>query len=387
MAMRAHLIVHRVVAISVAIILAGALVGMASGVATASVCVSWAGSQPPNPSSSANGLGAVAAVTPCDVWAVGLQLGTANQTLTEHWNGVAWTVAPSANPGGPSNSNTLSGVAVRSPADGWAVGDFSNGSGIQTLIETLSGGSWKRVPSVSPAGPTKFNVLQAVAIVSASNAWAVGLYDIGAGFRTLIEHWNGHAWQQSSSPNKSAIGDGLAAVAASSARDVWAVGSYNNPRGIQQTLIERWNGITWKLVPSPDPGGSANSNEFTAVAASSASNAWAVGTYNSHGVPHPLIAHWNGKAWRQVGPSTDGSLSGVTIVSAKDAWAVGSSARPSGRTLIAHWNGKTWAKALSPDLGSFNEFNAVAASSAGDIWAVGAYSTGGPDLTLAMHCC
>jgi hypothetical protein len=66
---------------------------------------------------------------------------------------------------------------------------------------------------------------------------------------------------------------------------------------------------------------------------------------------------------------------------------IGRDGEHAGRTLIAHWNGKTWAKASSPDLGSFNEFNAVAASSADDVWAVGAYSTGGPDLTLAMHCC
>ena len=387
-----HTLAGRAARISTVLMAAGALIGVGPGVATASTCVSWAGSQPPNPSSSDNGLGAVSVVTPCDAWAVGLQLDTnqppAEQTLTEHWNGVAWTVAPSANPGGSSNSNALSGVAVRSATDGWAVGEFSDaGNGVRTLIETLNGGGWKHVPSVDPAGPTGFNALQGVTIVSASNAWAVGLFDKGAGFRTLIEHWNGVSWHQFSSPNRGAIGSGLAAVAASSAKDVWAVGSYNDPRRIQQTLIEHWNGTTWKLVPSPDPGGSANINEFTAVAASSASNAWAVGWYNSHGVSHPLIAHWNGKAWRQAGPSMDGSLSGVTIVSATDAWAVGTSARPNGNTLIVHWNGASWAKAPSPDLGSFNEFNAVAGSSAGDVWAVGAYTTGGPGLTLAMHCC
>jgi hypothetical protein len=44
----------------------------------------------------------------------------------------------------------------------------------------------------------------------------------------------------------------------------------------QQTLIERWNGSSWQKVASPSPGSLANS--LSGVAATSASNAWAVGT-------------------------------------------------------------------------------------------------------------
>jgi hypothetical protein len=51
--------------------------------------------------------------------------------------------------------------------------------------------------------------------------------------------------------------------------------------GAAQTLAERWNGRSWKRVPSPDPGGSANVNVFSAVGASSSANIWAVGFYDT----------------------------------------------------------------------------------------------------------
>ena len=61
------------------------------------------------------------------------------------------------------------------------------------------------------------------------------------------------------------------------------------------------------------------------VAATSASNAWAVGSSGSVASSKPLIVRWNGTAWKQV-PSpalADGALNGVAATSATNAWAVG----------------------------------------------------------------
>ena len=49
----------------------------------------------------------------------------------------------------------------------------------------------------------------------------------------------------------------MLAVAAISAQDVWAVGAYTNnlPDTLQgQTLVEHWNGHAWQVVPSESPG-------------------------------------------------------------------------------------------------------------------------------------
>jgi hypothetical protein len=57
-----------------------------------------------------------------------------------------------------------------------------------------------------------------------------------------------------------------------------------------------WNGSGWKRIPSPSPGATAS---LSAVAATSARNAWAVGSTSAanHGNPETLILRWNGKAW------------------------------------------------------------------------------------------
>jgi hypothetical protein len=39
----------------------------------------------------------------------------------------------------------------------------------------------------------------------------------------------------------------------------------------------KWNGTSWTRVSTPDPGGSDANDTLTAVAAASATSAWAVG--------------------------------------------------------------------------------------------------------------
>ena len=66
----------------------------------------------------------------------------------------------------------------------------------------------------------------------------------------------------------------LAGLAATSAGNAWAVG-FVGAINTDRPLMEHWNGKTWAMVSSPNPG--SNGNSLAAVAATSASNAWAVG--------------------------------------------------------------------------------------------------------------
>lgn len=107
-----------------------------------------------------------------------------------------------------------------------------------------------------------------------------------------------------------------------------------------KTLIARWNGSSWKRVRSPSPPGY---DSLSAVAATSASSAWAVGVTGPASSQKTLIVRWNGTAWKQVpspSPPGGGSLRGVAAVSASSAWAVGGT--PAGKTLILRWNGTSW---------------------------------------------
>ena len=83
-------------------------------------------------------------------------------------------------------------------------------------------------------------------------------------------------WKVVSSPNPGSGGNYLNGVAAVSTNNVWAVGDYLTGSAIARTLIEYWNGSSWKVVPSPNP--SSLDNHLTGVARiPGSSNVWAVG--------------------------------------------------------------------------------------------------------------
>jgi len=330
---------------------------------------SWKKVSSPSPGSIVNVLSGVAATSASNAWAVGSFVkGTAFQTLIERWNGTTWTQAPSPNPAGATRDNQLTSVAATSASNAWAVGSYVSGAAsalTQTLVLRWNGTRWTQVPSPSPGGTANPDRLAGVAATSASNAWAVGSYTTGSGFRTLTLHWNGTTWKQVPSPNSGTASDAntLSGVAAIAASDAWAVGSYTTGSGFR-TLTLHWNGTTWKKVPSPNAG--SGKNGLLAVAATSASNAWAVGYFAGRTANRALIEHWDGKSWTLV-PSPGSSnhlLSGVAATSASNAWAVGS--------VVERWNGKTWAMASIPNPGSNgNNLSAVTATSASNAWAVG----------------
>ncbi|MGN6167796.1 MAG: hypothetical protein ACTHQQ_06445 [Solirubrobacteraceae bacterium] len=356
----------------------------------------WKVQPSPNPGgANGSGLNGVAATSATNAWAVGDDFkGGPQQTLVEHWNGKAWKVVPSPNPLGSGN-NVLSGVAAISATNAWAVGYYFNGNALQTLVEHWNGKAWKVVPSPNPGGSGKDNVLSGVAATSATDVWAVG--DEGSAARTLVEHWDGKAWKVVPSPNPGGSGNDnlLLGVAATSATNGWAVGYYFNGNALR-TLVERWNGKVWKVVPSPNPGGSGNDNFLDGVAATSATNAWAVGFYANvpGGAGRSVVERWNGKAWKVVpspnpGGSTDTELNGLAAISATNAWAVGYFTVSARQTLVERWNGRAWKVQPSPNVGGSdnNVLSGVAATSATNAWAVGDHSkgAGGPDRTLIEH--
>jgi hypothetical protein len=375
------------------VVMAGALAGPGAAAASAAGCQAWTGGQPLSPGTLDNSLSSVTVLSPCDVWAVGLDISSgAFQTLIEHWNGFSWTLADSPDPG--SGNNFLTSVRAASATSIWAVGSASDGTASKTLIEHWNGTAWKTVPSPSPG--SNFNALNGVRVVSASNVWAVGDYSGGNGThkKTLILHWNGATWKQVPSPSPGGSGNDndLFAVAASSARDAWAVGEIVTGTGIQ-SLILHWNGRRWARMASPSPG---TIDELLGVGATSASNAWAVGNVSAGTAQtqQTLVLHWNGRRWARVtspnpgGQAQDNRLYAVAATSASNAWAVGTYQTATGQSsIVLRWNGRKWVHVNNPSPGTQNGLLGVAASSAGNAWAVGSFSSGGPFQALALHCC
>ena len=224
------------------------------------------------------------------------------------------------------------------------------------------------------------NNLWGVAAVDKSNAWAVGQTNAGSQSLPLIEHLHNYVWQVVPSPNPSgSIVTSLYGVAARSDRDVWAVGSSARLNETSQTLIEHWNGSQWQIVTSPNLSGS---NSLTSVTIISARNVWAVGS---------LIEHWNGQTWQIVpGPQNAPSslqLTSVTYTSKNDVWAVGnfSDSNNTSHGIIEHWNGHAWNLISHPaPVDSF--LQGVTAISSKDVWAVGySRTSNGSESTLTEH--
>jgi hypothetical protein len=392
------------VLLAAVVLLLGLLSAIHAAGASAATCgSSWsAANQPLNPGgpSRPNILNGVAVLSATNAWAVGLYGGAvADRTLTERWNGTAWQVVPSPNPGGPNRENFLNGAAAVSAHDIWAVGSYDNGTADRTLIEHWNGTAWKVVPSPNLGGPSGENILAGVVATSASNAWAVGKYSDGPAFQTLLEHWNGTTWKIVSSPNPGGpdVNNALTGVTAASGSNAWAVGYYFKPGAAYRTMTLHWNGTTWKLVASPNAGPSGDDNFLNAAATSPTSPAWAVGEVSDGTAGRTLTEHRTGTGWTVVaspnpatGPADIDTLLGATATSASNAWAVGTYAQGGpGKTLILRWNGTAWKLVPSPSPGGRSGESvllAVSASGACNAWAVGYYTgAAGSARTLALH--
>jgi hypothetical protein len=100
--------------------------------------------------------------------------------------------------------------------------------------------------------------------------------------------WDGARWATVTTP---AFDGGDAAfndVAMVGADDVWAVGGRGSP---VRTLTAHWDGTSWAVTPSADPGTIASS--LTAGAAVPGSGClWAAGQYTSDGASQALIERY-----------------------------------------------------------------------------------------------
>ena len=212
-----------------------------------------------------------------EAWAVGERLNGAFQdrALVEVWNGHKWYIANTPQPG--SLRDLMFGASARSKSDVWVVGDQESGNGIfETLAEHWNGHAWSVVRTPNP-GSTG-NHLYAVDAVSADDVWAVG-QQLGAQApdQGLVEHWNGHHWsvvRLPASVSASVLLDGLTV----SHGQVWVVGESDSPTGGGRPLVEHYVGGKWHVEKLPAVPHGANWSNLYGVAAAQGS-IWAVGTY------------------------------------------------------------------------------------------------------------
>src|SRR5262249_8711457 len=179
--------------------------------------------------------------------------------------------------------------------------------------------------------------------------------------KTLVERWNGTAWSIVPSPNRAGLDElqGVSCVSASACTAVGfsAASPKSGPSSVR-TLIETWNGTACSIVPSPNPR-TATGTFLFGVSCVTAAFCAAVGSYGQPDTAKsdPITAIWNGSTW-SVAPNPqklhNADLASVSCVSATACTAVGSHRRltaPRG-TLAESWNGSSWSVVPSADAGT-----------------------------------
>src|SRR5262249_52837033 len=178
-------------------------------------------------------------------------------TLAQRWNGHTWSILPTPS---PADGGNLIGVSCPSRSSCLAVGGHGNPFNEippGTLAERWNGRGWRIQPTPNPPGGGWW--LTAVACTAPSACTAVGGSIEPPGRTpggTLAERWNGHTWRIQ--PTPSLPGKAvklLGGVACTSRSSCMAVGNEFDPATGQSlgTLAERWDGRTWRILPTFKP--------------------------------------------------------------------------------------------------------------------------------------
>ncbi|MDQ2886419.1 MAG: hypothetical protein M3Y39_10055 [Chloroflexota bacterium] len=223
----------------------------------------------------------------------------------------------------------LDSVAMVSPQQAWAVGDFYlNAGGFYSVIEQYHNGQWTQM-----SNPARTDILRSLAMLPNGDAWAVG--DQGV----ILQEHDGN-WTRVAS----GMSDNLASVAMISPDEGWAVGgSYSYP------IASNNVSMTAALAPLvaqvyPFPAHPRVVHDYTSCA----------------------LLHYIGNSWTSLSCPTESLLASVSALADGEAWAVGD------HGIILHEQNGTWTKMLSPTRA---DLMGVAMVSPREGWAVGQDST------------
>ena len=312
----------------------------------------------------------------------GRSAGTNRRTLVEHWTGVGWTIQPSPDRAGASESELES---VSCASTNWCIAVGSTQTSVlapsQLLAERWNGVRWSIQRTPRPAVASG-GLLESVSCASETSCSTVGAAEVGAGadehWVTLAERWNGASWAIRLTPNRAgASSNELQSVSCATADTCTAVGDVVGKSVGQAALAEGWNGTSWSIQPTPAAG---VVSDLTGVSCPQRTACIAVGL----GADTALTERWNGTSWR-IEPSSpepsgavNGAPSAISCTSPRACTGVGTLETSKGLegALAERWNGARWTIQPAPQGIGGSNLQDVACPSDSLCVAVGAVGVG-----------
>jgi photosystem II stability/assembly factor-like uncharacterized protein len=258
-----------------------------------------------------DGLFAVHNLALDNAWAAGGSYAPASGVIA-HWDGSQWTPVLTVNEG------PFYGLRMRTPTDGWAVGQGG-------IAYHYNGSSWQKVNS-----PTT-QILTSVSFDSNGTPWVSGYGNV-----ILSGYFQNGQWQWNTYTDWRTDAFDYRAIDFTSGHG-WLVGTHFS-KSIGGQILE-YDNNTWLAVTPP------TDNRLNAVSTVDDFDAWAVGNTDAQG---GTIIHWDGKHWQRWYqselPIPAVNLNAIDMVSAMDGWAAGDPPAPGKPAIYLHWDGTRWAE-------------------------------------------
>lgn len=384
---------------------AGARLTIGAGILLAGAGCARAAPHPPSPGLVGRGLpsgryahglvNSVAAAGPRDVWAVGAIQRSPRcrmQWLALHWDGHRWIDVPSPDLAapcrrrGPGANDVLNAVSVVSARSAWAVGDAYRSAGpLVPLVLHWDGSQWRRLPARwLPRGAC----VLVVAAARGGGVWIGGQAVVHRREVPFITHRGARGWATTWLATAFAAlpHPGLTAIVATGPDRAWGAGSAATSFAIptDRALALRGQGRRWRAVPitglSLGPFGSL----LLAASATSSSDVWMVGATGIDPHPsRPLALRWNGRRWRRapVPGVRRGWIAAIAMATPGSGFAVvdNQGLQPGiGQTTLWRWDGHTWLHTPTARLpGRYDLLDTVVSPSPTEAWAFGEYRPAG----------
>jgi hypothetical protein len=213
-------------------------------------------------------------------------------------------------------------------------------TGALLLAPSVASAGWTVTPTPNAQGPRTF--LSGVACSSANSCMAVGDVDFGTATplssAPVIERWDGTSWQMMPTPDTFG---GLTGISCPRPNVCFAVGGPN----------ELWDGTSWSIQSRVPPQGGTEDVSCSGLLACTA-----VGLRSENGSLFTYAERWDGSWHVQSTPSPAGSdnsnLYGVSCPLKRTCTAVGQSTTPAHVTspLLERWFGRvdSWGRQPAP---------------------------------------